>query len=83
MAITKTRELIKIYIDYGRQDPIIRLTYRDTIDDPEDDQLPIFKDWEDILVRYPAEAQGGDGVTQLDVSSYDQIIQDIVALVWL
>lgn len=78
MAITKTGELTQINIQLtgtvGMDDvdtgPWIVCGYIDTIDDPDDDTLPITQKRTKHFVN-------GD-----DVTGEPQIVQDIAAVVW-
>lgn len=78
MAITKTSELVSVTVqiagirvmDQEDDNPWIACQYTDTIDDPDDDSLPITQ----TRVK---QFSSGD-----DVTGEPQIVQDIAAAVW-
>lgn len=78
MAITKTSELTQITVhvagimamDGSDTGPWILCSYVDTIDDPDDDSLPI------------THARAKQYRRDDDVSGEDQLVQDIAAVVW-
>jgi len=83
MAITKTEELTQITITgltESSGNSAIRLSYRIKIDDPEDDQLPIFSTNDREIWRYTNDENGFKTAT--DISGEDQLVQDIAALIW-
>lgn len=76
MAITKTQELKRVLVILLEGDNELQLTYHDTFDDPNDDELPhVVKRTVDVQ-RY--DADGNDTV----LTGYEQIVQDIAAAVW-
>ena len=88
MAITKSTSTVQIRVIYEEPDanehPAIEVTFCDTWDDPDDEQLPISKRHAVMLHRYaPPDANnmGADPVPT-DLSGYDQDVQDIAAIIW-
>ena len=78
MAITKTSQLTSVtvqvtgarFMDQEDDNPWISCQYTDTIDDPDDDSLPITQ-------RRGKQFSSGD-----DVTGEPQIVQDIAAAIW-
>ena len=84
MAITKTEQLTQITINgltESSGNSCIKLDYRIKLDDPEDDQLPIYSSKIKEIWRYlPHDGEGPR--PEADISGEDQLIQDIAALIW-
>lgn len=76
MAITKIPTLKRVLVVLTDTVAELQLTYHDCFDDPNDDELPhVIKRTVD-LQRYDAEGNA------TDVTSYEQIVQDLAAVVW-
>ena len=87
MAITKTSVLREVHVfpavDSSAADttndgnPVIRVLTEVTLDDPNDDQLPIVNVVEHHIVRYVS-----DGGAATDVSSEASLVQTIAGAIW-
>ena len=78
MALTKTRSMERIEVFYmdTDDDAIVNVRYKDTWDDPDDDDLPIDKPYAISIRRY-----NPDG-TPTDYSGEDTLVVGICDLVW-
>lgn len=76
MAITKVTELQRVLIVFQEPNAIIQVTYNDTLDDPNDDDLPHIVRRQVGIDRFDNEGN------PTDLTGYEQIVQDIAALVW-
>lgn len=78
MALTKTRSMERLEVFWmdGSDDPIVNVRYKDTWDDPDDDDLPIDKPHAISIRRYNA-----DG-TATDYSGEDTLVVGVCDLVW-
>lgn len=86
MAITKTTEMQKIVLDLTSSDTntSVIVFYKTTIDDPDDDELPIVT-LKEAQFRKKTRTEDADGnvtFTDTDLSGEEQIIQDAAALIW-
>ena len=86
MAITNTRtvERIEVYPGQGENDPRLMVVYEHLFDDTEDDQLPITTT-KVVYLESTFQADNGDGTfttTATDVTSHDQLVQDVCTAVW-
>lgn len=86
MAITKTTEMQKIVLDLTSSDTntSVIVFYKTTIDDPDDDELPIVT-LKEAQFRKRTRTEDADGnvtYTDTDMSGEEQIIQDAAALIW-
>lgn len=81
MAMTKTNTLTEIRVQTYPSDPAVLLIEEQiTIDDPDDDQLPLITRNRRSI---PKQTENSDGVmVNTDISGEEQIIQDIAAVVW-
>lgn len=81
MAMTKSSNLQEIRIINASSDvPILLLTEEITIDDPEDNQLPMTTRNRRSI---PKQTENSDGeMVDTDISGEDQLVQDIAAVVW-
>lgn len=78
MTITKETLLTRIELDYRNVEsgkPRITASYVTTIDDPDDDELPVSMN---KSITYHAVVNG----EATDLTGQDQRIQDIAAVVW-
>lgn len=76
MAITKSSVLKRVLVLIEEPSDILQLSYHDTFDDPNDDELPhVIK----RLVDLPRHDNEGNPT---DLSGYEQVVQDIAAVVW-
>lgn len=91
MAIEVTERVIKVEVIYqasGNADPMIQWAVHTTVDDPEDNRLPITTSKSEQITRYyPVETENEDGTitnseAATNISSFPQIVQDIAAIVW-
>lgn len=88
MAITKTIEFRKANVlpkidssapsTTNDGNPIIVVAEKITLDDTEDDDLPIVSSQTRTIYRYVA-----DGGAATDVSSEDALVQAIAAAIWI
>ena len=76
MAITKVTELQRVLVVFQDSDAIIQVTYNDTLDDPDDDDLPHVVRRQNGIDRFDNEGN------PTDITGYEQVVQDIAALVW-
>lgn len=76
MAITKVTELQRVLIVFQEPNAIIQVTYNDTLDDPNDDDLPHIVRRQVGIDRFDNEGN------PTDLTGYEQVVQDIAALVW-
>lgn len=77
MAIEKTIELREIHLAKMRDGEwSIQTTHRITVDDPDDDQLPMTSQRNESVMRTDSEGN------VIDHSDKDQLVQDIAAVVW-
>jgi hypothetical protein len=84
MAITNTRTVERIEVYQTETDPTLMVVYTHMFDDTSDDELPITSTRAKHLTRFIV-TNGEDGeVTSeaTDVTSEDQLVQDICAAVW-
>ncbi len=81
MTITKTATLVEIRITNASSDsPILLLTEDITIDDPNDDQLPITHKNRRAIPQHTENSDGEMVATNLDGES--SLVQSICAVVW-
>ena len=87
MAITKTIELRKVNV-FPKKDssaplttnngnPTIVVAEKITLDDTEDDDLPVIHSQTRTIYRYVA-----DGGAATDISSEDSLVQTIAGAIW-
>ena len=76
MAITKVTELQRVLVVFQDSDAIIQVTYSDTLDDPDDNDLPHVVKRQSGIDRFDNEGN------PTDITGYEQVVQDIAALVW-
>jgi hypothetical protein len=76
MAITKVTELKRVLVVFDDPNSIMQVTYSDTIDDPDDDDLPHVVRRQNGIDRFDNEGN------PTDLTSYEQVVQDIAAVVW-
>jgi hypothetical protein len=81
MAMTKTQTLQEVrIINASSEGPILLVTYEVTIDDPDDDQLPLTTKHRKSI---PKLMENDDGeMVAVDISSEDPLVQTIAAAVW-
>lgn len=87
MAITKTSTLLEVHIlpaadasaanTTNNGNPTIKVITEVTLDDANDDQLPMVNVVEHNIVRYVS-----DGGSATDVSSEDSLVQSIAGAIW-
>ena len=87
MAITNTRAVQRIETypaDTADGDPKLMVVYEHTFDDSTDDALPVTSTVVKQLQRYivTTDEDGNEISTATDVTSEDQLVQDICAAVW-
>ena len=84
MAMTQTKTVQRVQVHKINDEWFLRVTDRITIDDPDDDQLPIHKDSERNISRYVATTDENDveTINPRDLSGEDQVVQDIAAAIW-
>lgn len=76
MAITKVTELQRVLVVFQDSDAIIQVTYSDTLDDPDDNDLPHVVRRQNGIDRFDNEGN------PTDITGYEQVVQDIAAVVW-
>lgn len=86
MAITNTRTVqrLEVYPGEGGNDPTLMVVYEHTFDDTEDAELPVTTS-KVVHLQATYEADNGDGTfttTATDVTSHDQLVQDVCGAVW-
>ncbi len=84
MAITKTESTLSMQVLFGDVSsgkPAIQLQIQTTIDDPDDDDLPLVK-VRDVYMQHEVTDAITEETTAADVSGYEQLVQDICAAVW-
>lgn len=81
MAMTKTSTLTEIRVQmYPSNPPVLLIEEQITIDDPDDDQLPLITRNRRSISK---QTENSDGVmVNTDISGEEQVIQDIAATVW-
>ena len=81
MAMTKTSTLTEIRVQmYPSNPPALLIEEQITIDDPDDDQLPLITRNRRSIAK---QRENSDGVmVNTDISGEEQVIQDIAAVVW-
>jgi hypothetical protein len=82
--ITKTESLDRIEILMHRSPPALNVFWSVTVDDPDDDQLPIRSTRVEVIEK-SKQIMNDEGVSETvecDPTVYDQTIQDILAVVW-
>ena len=88
MAITKTTSVQRVEV-YPQSDssaadtlnsgnPTVMVVYEDSMDDPDDNDLPVVATRVKHLVRYSDE----DNATATVVTGEDQLVQDICGAIW-
>ena len=91
MAIEVTERLISVQVIYqasGDADPMIQWVSHTTVDDPDDDRLPMTTSKSEQVNRYyPVSTENEDGTVTnseaaTDISGFPQKVQDIAAVVW-
>ena len=84
MAITKTESTLSMHVLFGDVSsgkPAIQLQIETTVDDPDDDDLPLVKVREVYMQHQVTDYESGE-TSPTDVSGYEQLVQDICAAVW-
>ena len=84
MAITKTESTLSMQVLFGdlaSGKPAIQLQIQTTIDDPDDDDLPLVK-VRDVYMHHEVTDAITEETTATDVSGYEQLVQAICAAVW-
>lgn len=76
MAITKSSTLKRVLVLMDEPKDYLQVTYHDCFDDPNDDELPLVNRRNADIPRYD-----NDG-NPTDLSGYEQVVQDIAAIVW-
>ncbi len=84
MAITKSSTLVTVHCNMEEASQFITAHYVDSWDDPDDDDLPIQKSRSIQFDRYLTQKNDEGEIIQVlnDVTTLDQILQDICAVVW-
>ena len=86
MAITNTRAVqrIETYPAFVGDDPTLMVVYEHTFDDTNDTALPVTSTVVKHLQRYivTTDEDGNETSTATDVTSEDQLVQNICAAVW-
>ena len=81
MAITKTVNLAEIRIINASSDsPILLIIEEMTMDDPDDNQLPVTTKNRRSIPKQTENAEGEMVAT--DTSSEEQVVQDIATAIW-
>ena len=81
MAITKTVNLAEIRIINASSDsPILLIIEEMTMDDPDDNQLPVTTKNRRSISKQTENAEGEMVAT--DTSSEEQVVQDIATAIW-
>lgn len=76
MSITKTQELKRILIVLSTPESELQITYHDTFDDPNDDELP------HVMKRVVDIQRFDEDDNPTDITGFEQVVQDIAAVVW-
>lgn len=82
--ITKTETIDRIEILMHRSPPAFNVFYTVTLDDPDDDQLPIRSQRQELIEQEKdviAENGGVDRVVT-DITGQPQVIQGLAAMLW-
>jgi hypothetical protein len=86
MAITNTRAVgrIETYPALVGDDPTLMVVYEHTFDDTNDTALPVTSTVVKHLQRYvlTTDEDGNETSTATDVTSEDQLVQDICGAIW-
>jgi len=81
MAMTKTVTLSEVRIINASSDsPILLITEEITIDDPDDNQLPLTTKNRRSIPKVTENADGE--MVDTDISGEEQILKDVCAIVW-
>ncbi|MGB2376147.1 MAG: hypothetical protein ACPH55_00515 [Luminiphilus sp.] len=82
--MTQTKTIQRININKIGNEYFLAVTERITVDDPDDDQLPIHRDNERRISRNVAtiDSDGNETINPRDLSGEDQVIQDVAAAIW-
>ena len=94
MAITKTTSVQRCEV-YPQSDadaantlnagnPTVMVVYEDSMDDPDDNDLPVVATRAKHLKRYTVtmDDDGNETSTATDVTGEDQLVQDICGAIW-
>lgn len=86
MAITKTRKVTRIEIipQDGDMKPVVNFYYEYSVDDPEDDELPIVTQKPFSLMDTTKTPNDDGTVTEspTDLTGHDPLVQTICNAVW-
>lgn len=87
MAITNTRTVqrCEVYPAMSADDhPTMMIVYQHTFDDTGDAELPVTTDKIIYLARYvvTVDDEGTETSTATDMTSHDQMVQDIASVIW-
>ena len=84
MAITNTRTVDRIEVVPSTDDPVVTVLYINTFDDPDDDRLPATSTTVVRLTRNTTtlDDDGNPTTTATDITSEDQMVQDVCGAVW-
>lgn len=92
MAITKTTSVqrVEVYPPVGSDatlnegNPTMMVVYEDSMDDPDDSDLPVSATRVKSLQRFTITIadDGTDSSAATDVTGEDQLVQDICAAIW-
>ena len=92
MAITKTTSVqrVEVYPSVGSDatlnegNPTMMVVYEDSMDDPNDSDLPVSATRVKSLQRFTITIadDGTDSSAATDVTGEDQLVQDICAAIW-
>jgi len=76
MTISKTSTLKRVLVLVDEPRDYLQLSYHDCFDDPDDDQLP-------HVVKRTVDVPRVDNMGEpTDLTGYEQVVQDIAAVVW-
>jgi hypothetical protein len=86
MALTKVKTVDRIVVRppiAGDTHPTVDVCYVITLDDPDDNELPIVSNKNITLSKYTYTQTDGDDITELtDISEEDSMVQTICNAVW-
>jgi len=87
MAITKTTTLRQVAYDASQEENAGSITafFMSTIDDPDDNELPVITYNETVYTRYTIseDADGNVTSTDTDMSSANSVVQAVATAVWV
>jgi hypothetical protein len=82
MAMTKTRTVQRVEVYPGNPDPRLMVVYEVSIDDPDDDALPVTATKVENFNRVNDMDPDNPSTEPTDMSGEDPLVQTIAAAVW-